>query len=253
MNRLARELSSLRAAHNASVVSNTSSTSAGPGPQPENPDTHLMSGPGYPFPTSRHNRTPSSTSARSQAAAALSMTSADARRAPGMSRQNSLTRRSQTGSPGPQGLHLPDGSFNYLHHQRVPHSATGGSSVVATPGSSGYAEQLSPGLLPVTARYEETAFYRSELEVAKRENEGLKRRIRELERMVRERRGEAGRQRSESVSTSTSVGVSGAGGGAGIAGPREGRPSEGGRVSVGVGVPEDEVKVGESAASAGLN
>lgn len=258
VNRLARELSILRAANNASVVSTTSSASAGP--HTDTGDTHLMSGPNYPLPTPRHNRTSSNTSARSQATA-LSLS--DARRgAPSLSRQNSLSRRSQTGSPGPQALHLGDGSLNYIHQQRVPHAAAS-SSVAATPGSTGYAEQLSPGLMPATARYEETAFYRSELEAAKRENEALKRRIRELERLVRERRGDAGRGRSDSVSTSASVPVSGVGGGVRIAGPREGAPREGRPSerdrgaslagSVGVGVPEEEVKVGESAASAGLH
>ena len=173
MNRLARELSLLRAAHNASVVSTTSSTSAGAYADPA--DTHLLSGPNYPYPTPRHTRTSSSTSARSQAA--LGTSPADARRPPNLSRQNSASRRSQTGSPGPQ-AHGPD-SLQYLHQQRVPHSVSG-SSVVATPGSAGHAEQLSPGLLPATARYEETAYYRAELEVAKRENEALKRRVREL-------------------------------------------------------------------------
>lgn len=262
VNRLARELSLLRAAHNASVVSTTSSASAGPSAEPA--DSHIMSGPSYPFPTPRHNRTPSNTSTRSQATA---FSVSDTRRAPTLSRRNSLSRRSQTGSPGPQALHLADGSLNYLHQQRVPHAATP-SSVAATPGSIGHAEQLSPGLMPATARYEETAYYRSELEMAKRENETLKRRIRELERLVRERRGDAGRGRSDSVSTTASVPVSGVGGGVVIAGPREGaprdgaqregRPSERDRAasvagSVSVGVPEEEVKVGESAASAGLH
>lgn len=36
-----------------------------------------------------------------------------------------------------------------------------------------------------TPRYEEVAHYRQELDEAKRENEGLKERIRELERMIR--------------------------------------------------------------------
>lgn len=116
-----------------------------------------------------------------------------------------------------------------------------------------------------------------ELENAKRENEALKRRVKELEKMVRDRResdasqrstgGGGGRVRSESVSTTASVSVSGAGGvgggGTGIAGGRTSRvPERSGMEravsslsvagSVGVGVPEEEVKVGESAASAGL-
>lgn len=117
--------------------------------------------------------------------------------------------------------------------------------------------------MPATSRYEETAFHRSELEAAKRENEMLKRRVRELERRVRERRSsETSRTRSDSVSTTASIPATQTPGLAGIAGPRE-TPSRSERDrgmtmqsiasaagSVGVGVPEDEVMVGESAASA---
>jgi hypothetical protein len=120
--------------------------------------------------------------------------------------------------------------------------------------------------MPATMRYEETAFYRGELETAKKENDALKRKIRELERQVRQRRAsDTSRPRSDSVSTTTSMSVTPAGG-ASIAGPREGlliRPggdrergmttqSIASVASVGVGVPEEEVKVGESAASAGV-
>ena len=77
---------------------------------------------------------------------------------------------------------------------------------------------------------------------------------------MRDRRAsDASRGRSESVSTTASnaVPTGGGGGGTGIAGRRDGGRE---RVvstlsvagSVGVGVPEDEVVVGESAASAGL-
>ena len=45
-----------------------------------------------------------------------------------------------------------------------------------------------------TPRYEEGAHYRQELEEAKRENEGLKRRIRELERALRGDGGDGGSQ-----------------------------------------------------------
>lgn len=144
-------------------------------------------------------------------------------------------------------------------------------SMAATPGS-----EHSPAILPGTPRYEETAFYRGELENVKRENEALKRRVRELERMVRERRasdasrasqGGAGslapRTRSDSTSTTASVSVTAstaATGGVSIAAPRDADPTaraERPRVvsaisSIAVGVPEDEVRVGESAASSGL-
>ena len=182
-----------------------------------------------------------------------------------LSRQNSAaSRRSQTNSPGPQNALDP---ASYFQHQRIPPpTSVPLSSVGATPGS-GMSDQLSPGLMPATTRYEETAFYRNELESAKRENDSLKRRIRELERTVRDRRAsDASRTRSESVSTTASLNVTPAGG-ASIAGPRDIAPVRPERErergmttqsitsiagSVGVGVPEEEVKVGESAASAGL-
>lgn len=203
-----------------------------------------------------------------------------------MSRQNSTAshrsasrsrNRSPHPHPGGPGSYTQSHGFPYMDHgsgagyfpRTIPTSNS--HSTVATPGS-----ELSPGLMPATLRYEETAFYRQELDTAKRENEVLKRRIKELEKMVRERResdasrGSASghRYRSESVSTTASVSVSGAGGvgggGTGIAGGRReptGRTSMGIdrpfstlsiTGSVGVGVPEEELQVGESAASAGL-
>lgn len=112
-----------------------------------------------------------------------------------------------------------------------------------------------------TLRYEETQQSKNELEAAKKENELLKRRIRELERQVQERRdADSSRPRSESMSTTASTNVP-AGGGVSIAGPREGAPVRPERergntiqsvASIGVGVPEGEVEVGESAASSGF-
>lgn len=116
--------------------------------------------------------------------------------------------------------------------------------------------------MPATVRYEETAHYRGELEAAKKENEALKKRVRELEKMMRDKSRDNSRvrPRSDSVSTtvSNSASVTG-GGGSSIAGPREASQRERGRnparqsiVSVGVGIPDEELNVGESAASAGL-
>ena len=280
MNRLTRELSLLRAAQNASVVSNTSSTSAGASASGEPPlvgDTQpLLSGSGFSIPSSagrQHHRTYSNTSTRSATAHAGSASTTSVvgitapaplrPSAPSLSRQNSTaSRRSRANSPGPGSLphsyahsHLGDPNYFQTHRGAATHPPHP-SVPSATPTS---ASELSPGILPATSRYEETAFYRSELDSVKRENEALKRRIRELERAVRERRAsDASRGRSESVSTTASVNVAaGGGGGTGIAGRREGGRE---RVvstlsvagSVGVGVPEDEVRVGESAASAGL-
>ncbi|KAF4447511.1 hypothetical protein F53441_8995 [Fusarium austroafricanum] len=269
VNRLTRELSLLRAAQNASVVSNTSSTSAANSSH-DVADQSLLSGSGFSIPTARHNRT-SSTTSQSFGNQQLS-SSYEARihaprpshHATPLSRQDSTaSRRSLTNSPGPQ--HSSFDPSNYFQHQRIPPpTSIPPSSVGATPGSM--SEQLSPGLMPATMRYEETAYYRNELETAKRENDALKRKIRELERQVRQRRAsDASRPRSGSASTSASVSITPAGG-ASIAGPREGglvRPggerergmttqSIASLTSVGVGVPEEELKVGESAASAGV-
>lgn len=57
-----------------------------------------------------------------------------------------------------------------------------------------------------TSRYEEAAHHRSELDIVKRENESLRRRIRDLERSLNSRRqSDIGRDRSDSASTGTSV------------------------------------------------
>lgn len=311
VNRLTRDLQTLRAAHNSSVASNASSASAATSTdqaQSSFVDTHLLSGPGFPLPTTsadrRHHRTSSSTSARSFShLASAGSTPApipishpnpgsvlEAARNPrssmSMSRQNSTTShrsasRSRNRSPRPHGA---PGSYSQSHgfpHTEHPtgsgyfpprsHPTSNNQSTAATPGS-----ELSPGLMPATLRYEETVFYRQELDTAKRENETLKRRIKELEKMVRERResdasrtsGGGARIRSESTSTTASVSVSEAvgagGGGTNIAGGRRDPPGRGGismerafstmsvAGSVGVGVPDEELQVGESASNTGI-
>ncbi|KAI0477428.1 hypothetical protein GGR56DRAFT_408451 [Xylariaceae sp. FL0804] len=301
VNRLTRDLTMLRAAQNSSVVSNASSTSASTPADPTHPssftDTHLMSGPGYPVPTSRrHHRTSSSASARSLSqaasqgstpapiaipqthsgnAASILEAARNPRAASGMSRQNSTTsHRSRSRNQSPPGYHT-FGSSSYGPVYGLPndysssHSmrgrASSNQSVAATPGS-----ELSPGLMPATLRYEETAHYRHELESAKNENETLKKRVKELEKMLRDRResdASRGRGRSGSASTTTSTGVTGmagvgavAGSGTSIAGDRreERRGVERAMSSlsyagsVAVGVPEEDLQVGESAANPGL-
>jgi len=76
------------------------------------------------------------------------------------------------------------------------------------------AQQARSGSVVSTPRYEEVAHYRQELEEAKRENEMLKSRIRELERMIRgdgsdSQRGRRGApataNRDGTASTSTST------------------------------------------------
>jgi hypothetical protein len=248
----------LRAAQNASVVSNTSSTSAGfPDPADQNAN-HLLSGPSHPTPSQRHHRSSSSTSTRSLAVATAgslstvggitgSITSVAPDRSRGtqpqsqsLSRQNSMTgsRRSGASSPAPlssaqSSYQHPDHFPSFYSQRPIPHREP-------SFGQGAGAEVLrseSVISVPTTGRYEETAYHRHELEAVKRENELLKRRIRELEQTLRTRRqSDASRTRSESVSTTASMSVSGVGRG------RE-REKDG---------EEDVVRVGESARSAGV-
>lgn len=90
--------------------------------------------------------------------------------------------------------------------------------------------------VPTTGRYEEMTYHRQELDSVKRENEALKRRIRELEMTLRSRRAsDASRTRSESVSSVNLPAPSGAG---------RGRDPE--------KEADEPVRVGESARSGGL-
>ncbi|PHH84430.1 hypothetical protein CDD83_1953 [Cordyceps sp. RAO-2017] len=103
VNRLTRELSLLRAAQNASVVSNTSSTSATASTHEPLADSSLLSGAGFSIPTTRrHHRNSSSTSQHPPVGLASSYEARQRANLP-LSRQDSTaSRRSQTNSPGPQ-------------------------------------------------------------------------------------------------------------------------------------------------------
>ncbi|CAH0052955.1 unnamed protein product [Clonostachys solani] len=260
VNRLTRELSLLRAAHNASVVSNASSTSATQSNQDVITDASYRSGGGFAIPTAgRHRRTSSSTSQNPLSSSYDARTQAAMPTRPlSISRQNSTaSRRSQNnGSPIPSAGLDPS---QYFHQQRIPPPT---SIPMTAQGSNHHvSEQLSPGMMPATLRYEETQHFKGELEAAKRENEVLKKRIRELEKQVQEgKAGETGPARRESFSTTASMNVVPSTG-TSVAAPRESSSSrtERGRgltshsvASDAVGVPEEEVKVGESAASSGL-
>ncbi|TVY58450.1 hypothetical protein LCER1_G001705 [Lachnellula cervina] len=282
VNRLTRELTMLRAAQNASVASNASSTSTGLPDSADHNANHLLSGPSHPAPSQRrHQRSSSSTSTRSITTGttasistvggiAGSLQSSTADRARGniprhdsipqsqsLSRQNSMTgsRRSGASSPAPinsaQSSYQNPDHFSYFYGQRPslpqyrePSSGNLAGLVGNPAGAEGHGyghghRSDSVTSVQTTGRYEETAYHRQELEAVKRENEALKRRIRDLERTLRARRpSDASRTRSESVSTTASVRdreVSGVGRG------RE-REKEG----------EEDVRVGESARSAGV-
>lgn len=267
VNRLTRELSILRAAQNASVVSNTSSTSAGFLDSGDYNANHMLSGPSHPQPSTRlHHRSSSSTSTRSATAIStstagwttagvagsvsgavpssssrISISRQNSNNPALLSRQNSTTssRRSGASSPAPlSSSHPHNDYFPSLYQTRptprdlpMPHS------------NSQQGAHLDPHAqatttVPVTGRYEELAYHRHELEAVKRENEALKRRIKELERTLQARRqSDASRTRSESVSTTASASVATA-----VGRGRE-REKEAG---------EEPVRVGESARNGGL-
>ncbi|KAL2198049.1 hypothetical protein P885DRAFT_68235 [Corynascus similis CBS 632.67] len=300
VNRLTRELSILRAAQNASVASNASSTSASasgtePGQWGDLSQPSLGTNHYQPV---RHQRTPSSASARSLtanagtvSAASLAGVSSPApirpiaqqQQAPiaiggvSLSRQNSsASRRSRAGSPSPaphslsgsyphHGYHEPGSLPGYFTARVAPTRTQSGTSTSAsalptpvstTTTTTTTTSELSPSILPATSRFEETALRRAELEEYKRENEALRRRVRELERLVREatllkeaaggvsqQQGQQREQREQQEGETAVV--------VGAARQRAiSAASASGSSAVGVGVPEEEVRVGESAASA---
>jgi len=158
-----------------------------------------------------------------------------------LSRHNSVTssRRSEASSPSlSSSLHQGDYFPHLLAHRQSGSSQHG---YIASPPNT--QRTMSPSsarssFVPsnvATARYEEATYHRSELEVAKRENEALRKRIRELERTLSTRRGsDAGRVSTDSASTR---------------GPSRGGPQ---RRSSATDDDEDAVGVGESAGSVGF-
>lgn len=234
----------LRAAQNASVVSNASSTSTGLPDNTDQNNNHLLSGASHPAPSTRqtHQRTSSSNSLRSNSntihstvGVAGNVTSGVTSRQPisrnnsnqaDLSRQNSMnSRRSGASSPAPGSYQNPDHFPSFYQQRPSPHLREVSYTSQSVTSNPVHPEPVQ------SARLEDVAFHRQELEAVKRENEMLRRRIRELERTVRERRqSDASRTRSESVST-TASGV--------------GRIREAGKA-------EDEVRVGESARGGGL-
>ncbi|KAL8913948.1 MAG: hypothetical protein Q9171_001333 [Xanthocarpia ochracea] len=241
VNRLTRELSALRQ-QTASVASTASSTSTGIADSTDANANHLMSGPSHPTPSRRH-RSSSSLSTRSMNTTATTTSGytglsgstvgttggvagstvsgiAPARESHAihpthghsMSRQNSTasSRRSQASSPSLSSSLLQGDHFPNL----IPLRHT--SSAQPNPPSAQLLQQtLSPAAsvrssyVPSSAamaRYEETAHHRSEMENVKRENEMLRRRIRELERSLGSRRtSSVSHAQSDSESTGMSA------------------------------------------------
>ena len=262
VNRLTRELSLLRQ-QSASVASTTSSASTGLPEISDQNANHMISGTSHPTPSRRH-RSSSSLSARSMTTAATTATGhtglsgstvgttggvsgstisgiappRDAtthhqhQRDP-LSRQSSgASRRSEASSPSLSSSLYQGDHFPTLYS----HRHTGSGSQAHLPSSQ---QSLVPGstrstYVPSTQRYEEAAHHRSELEIVKRENEALRRRIRDLERVISIRRqSESGTRPSDL--TSTNHGARQAAAGTAV-----------------VDEEDDSVNVGESAASAGV-
>ncbi|KAI9839799.1 MAG: hypothetical protein M1837_001998 [Sclerophora amabilis] len=239
VNRLQRELSQLRAQQSASVASTASSTSRGlPDTQDSSIGSHSFSGPTHPATSQRrHHRSSSSTSSRSittpdgssagwstagitgsiPSGAAVQIPADRAHRG-SPTRQNSMTssRRSGASSPAissarssfqqgdPFPVYHPHRQSITSLHPSTQHAVSGSPSQTLSPDQATASSSLT-GV--ATTRYEETAQHRGELEAVKRENDSLRRRIRELERLVSSRRpSAAGSDRSTSAGTRPSIG-----------------------------------------------
>ncbi|KAL1622409.1 hypothetical protein SLS54_004974 [Diplodia seriata] len=166
VNRLTRELSALRA-HSASVASSVSSTSTSAHHHSSNPllfeatdpsavHAGAMTGPTHPTASRRH-RSSSSVSRASQP------------------HRWSVSSQSQGQAP-PQQI---DGTGSGV--------ISGASSTYAAGVGMARSPSLGVGTSAAT-RFEEAALHRQELEEAKRENELLRKRVRELESELRESR-----------------------------------------------------------------
>ncbi|EER29641.1 hypothetical protein CPC735_073230 [Coccidioides posadasii C735 delta SOWgp] len=223
VNRLTRELSLLRQ-QTASVASTASSASTN-----VNDLADHQQGPILYNPRSR-NRSSSTLSSRSFAGAtslpigsvsgitpsreggAPSRQSLDYHRG-NASHEPSIASRAPSGHASPalsssfqqHGEHFMPSSHPHSHSYRLS------QTFLPAPGSSGQTqaprEGSRRGSLSAThaaARYEEVSTHRAELEATKRENEMLRRRVRELEATIREyRRSEAGGRTRISEATST--------------------------------------------------
>lgn len=231
VNRLQRELSLLRQ-QSISVASTASSTSTGLADPIDHSANHLLSGASYPIPSRRH-RSSSSLSTRSAntnatttsgltgmsgstvgttGGVAGSMISGITPARDVLGQYSNYTREalsrhnSTTSSPLSSSLHQGDHFPAVMPHRPSISSQTGFSQptthipLPAMSPSSARSFHLPPAV--ATSRYEEAAYYRSELDVLKRENDNLRRRVKELERNLNEhRQSSSSRSRSDSGQT----------------------------------------------------
>lgn len=287
VNRLTRELTALRAQHSASVVSNASQNSSAsntPSLLPIDPNdtipTHQLTGPTHPTPSRRHRSsstassrsimTPSTTassavSTTQQSSAPLggfSQASADRAAAAGtISRNPSIRSTSGTSTPARPSIDYTNASaFQTLAPPRPSISQNTSFNSVAGSTTANVGSP-NPSFSTPNQNYADAATARSELEIVKAENEGLKQHIRRLERALRTRRessqsdvvSNTGRDGS---SSRQGMNVSAWAAGTTVAGPRERSESQSTTASSRPGItPEDRddvIKVGESAANVGI-
>lgn len=117
----------------------------------------------------------------------------------------SRRHRSSSSTSQPLGIPLNSATANIPHHHHPSHRASlSGATEPITSTPSAVSRHGSVGAVPLTPRYEDVALHRQEMEEAKRENERLRRRVRELEALVRGRR-------ASSVSTQASASASNSG------------------------------------------
>ena len=248
VNRLTRELSALRQ-QSASVASTSSSTSNGPNDFIDFKTSHMHLGSSHPTPSRKHRSSsnlssrsvnnPTSTantsvsisdSAVSGIAPARDATAAGSllsHARESLSRHNSVASSRRSEAPSPSlSASLPHGDqFQWT----LPHRpSVSQQSQVLNPHlpqqAVSHANARSPTRATsiVSPRYEEAAHHRAELESVKRENETLKRRIRELERGLSGRRQSSiGRANGKAV-IANSANISQASGHGGMNGERSG-------------------------------
>ncbi|KAI4128559.1 MAG: hypothetical protein LQ347_004125 [Umbilicaria vellea] len=125
-----------------------------------------------------------------------------------LSRQNSIASSRRSGTSSPSRILPLQQNDHYLHHYppRQSGSFQQGYPTAVQAAQSSMVRSSSRGSGVATARYEEVTHHRFELEAVKRENEALKRRIRDLERSLSSRRRLSGGQdRSETAINSAIV------------------------------------------------
>lgn len=161
--------------------------------------------------------------------------------------------------------------YTLPHRPSISRDVSYATSTAAHAGTPAHNALPSPLPSPQSAmqHYADTAAHRSELEIVKAENENLRQRVRALEHALRSRRRGSSASRAEmqhpgpareSIATSPGAAAGIAawaandGGVGGVAGPRERSESQSTTASSrrGVGVADEELRLGESAGSLGM-